>query len=43
VEYNVVHGKPFVTAWNGKPDDPEMGKFWFVYLKTGGDPKIVEE
>ncbi|GBN21272.1 hypothetical protein AVEN_223961-1 [Araneus ventricosus] len=43
VEYNVVHGKPFVTAWNGKQDDPEMGKFWFLYLKTGGDPKIVEE
>ncbi|CAL1300611.1 unnamed protein product, partial [Larinioides sclopetarius] len=34
VEYDVVYGKPFLTAWNGKQDDPEMGTFWFVYLKT---------
>ncbi|GBM70863.1 hypothetical protein AVEN_76818-1 [Araneus ventricosus] len=46
VEYNVVDGKPYVAALNGKEDDPEMGMFWFVYLKTlssDKDPKIVEE
>ncbi|GBM70875.1 hypothetical protein AVEN_76825-1 [Araneus ventricosus] len=46
IEYNVVDGKPYVAALNGKEDDPEMGMFWFVYLKTlssDKDPKIVEE
>ncbi|GBN94089.1 hypothetical protein AVEN_220141-1 [Araneus ventricosus] len=46
VEYNVVDRKPYVAALNGKEDDPEMGTFWFVYLKTPNsdeDPKIVEE
>ncbi|GBM79295.1 hypothetical protein AVEN_92052-1 [Araneus ventricosus] len=46
IEYNVVDGKPYVAALNGKEDDPEMGMFWFVYLKTVSsdkDPKIVEE
>ncbi|GBM72262.1 hypothetical protein AVEN_46964-1 [Araneus ventricosus] len=46
VEYNVMDGKPYVAALNGKEDDPEMGMFWFVYLKTQSsdeDPKIVEE
>ncbi|CAL1298596.1 unnamed protein product [Larinioides sclopetarius] len=46
VEYNVVDGKPYVSALNGKEDDLEMGMFWFIYLKTlssDKDPKIVEE
>ncbi|GBM79308.1 hypothetical protein AVEN_92060-1 [Araneus ventricosus] len=46
IEYNVVDGKPYVAALDGKEDDPEMGMFWFVYLKTVSsdkDPKIVEE
>ncbi|GBM72273.1 hypothetical protein AVEN_46971-1 [Araneus ventricosus] len=46
VEYNVVDGKPYVAACNGKEDDPEMGMFWFVYLKTlssYNEPKLVEE
>ncbi|CAL1301237.1 unnamed protein product [Larinioides sclopetarius] len=46
VEYNVVEGKPYVSALNGKEDDPEMGMFWFIYRKTFNsdkDPKIVEE
>ncbi|GBN42949.1 hypothetical protein AVEN_13669-1 [Araneus ventricosus] len=46
IQYNVVDGKPYVSALNGKEDDPEMGLFWFVYLKTlssDKDPKIVEE
>ncbi|GBN90364.1 hypothetical protein AVEN_39435-1, partial [Araneus ventricosus] len=46
IEYNVVDGKPYVAALNGKEDDPEMGMFWFVYLKTLSSdkhPKIVEE
>ncbi|GBM70876.1 Putative vitellogenin receptor [Araneus ventricosus] len=46
MEYNVVDGKPYVAALNGKDDDPEMGMFWFVYLKTPNsdkDPKMVEE
>ncbi|CAL1298563.1 unnamed protein product, partial [Larinioides sclopetarius] len=25
VQYNVVDGKPYVSALNGKEDDPEMG------------------
>ncbi|GBN15115.1 hypothetical protein AVEN_224729-1, partial [Araneus ventricosus] len=46
VEYNVVDGKPYVASLNGKGDDPELGMFWFVYLKSlssDKDPKIVEE
>ncbi|GBN22680.1 hypothetical protein AVEN_127047-1 [Araneus ventricosus] len=46
VEYNVVDGKPYVASLNGKEDDPEMGIFWFVYLKTLSsykEPKLVEE
>ncbi|GBN38946.1 hypothetical protein AVEN_215616-1, partial [Araneus ventricosus] len=46
VEYNVVDDKPYVAALNGKEDDPEMGMFWFVYLKSPNsdkDPKMVEE
>ncbi|CAL1300613.1 unnamed protein product [Larinioides sclopetarius] len=45
VEYNVVDGKPYVSALNGKEDDPEMGMFWFIYRKTFNsdkDPKIVK-
>ncbi|CAL1298595.1 unnamed protein product [Larinioides sclopetarius] len=46
VDYNVVDGKPYVAALNGKEDDPEMGTYWFVFLKTSNsdkDPKSVEE
>ncbi|GBN38110.1 hypothetical protein AVEN_100186-1 [Araneus ventricosus] len=46
VEYNVVDSKPYVAAFNGKEDDPEMGMFWFVYLKTLSSdkgPKLIEE
>ncbi|CAL1298597.1 unnamed protein product [Larinioides sclopetarius] len=46
VDYNVVDGKPYVSALNGKEDDPEMGTYWFVFLKTSNsdkDPKSVEE
>ncbi|GBN21920.1 hypothetical protein AVEN_42430-1 [Araneus ventricosus] len=46
VEYNVVDRKPYVAALNGKEDDPEMGMFWFVYLKplnSDEEPKFVEE
>ncbi|KAF8778920.1 Cobalamin binding intrinsic factor like protein [Argiope bruennichi] len=46
VEYYVVDGKPYVAAFNGTEDDPEMEMFWFIYLKTlssDEDPKIVEE
>ncbi|GBN43191.1 hypothetical protein AVEN_66997-1 [Araneus ventricosus] len=46
VEYNVVDRKPYVAALNGKEDDPEMGMFWFVYLKplnSDEEPKLVEE
>ncbi|GBN25858.1 Low-density lipoprotein receptor-related protein 2 [Araneus ventricosus] len=46
VEYNVVDGKPYVAALNGKEDDSEMGMFWFVYLKTlssDKEPKLMEE
>ncbi|CAL1302032.1 unnamed protein product [Larinioides sclopetarius] len=46
VEYNVVEGKPYVSALNGKEDDPEMGMFWFIYRKTFNsdkDLKNVEE
>ncbi|GBM72256.1 hypothetical protein AVEN_46959-1, partial [Araneus ventricosus] len=45
-EYNVVDRKPYVAALNGKEDDPEMGMFWFVYLKplnSDEEPKFVEE
>ncbi|KAF8778930.1 Cobalamin binding intrinsic factor like protein [Argiope bruennichi] len=46
VEYNVVDGKPYVAAVNGKEDDPEMGTFWFIFLKNSNsdeDPKMIEE
>ncbi|GBO36140.1 hypothetical protein AVEN_64552-1 [Araneus ventricosus] len=46
VEYNVVKFKPYVAALNGKEDDPEMGMFWFVYLKpinSEEEPKVVEK
>ncbi|GBM72269.1 hypothetical protein AVEN_46968-2 [Araneus ventricosus] len=46
VEYNVVKLKPYVAALNGKEDDPEMGMFWFVYLKpinSEEEPKVVEK
>ncbi|CAL1300609.1 unnamed protein product [Larinioides sclopetarius] len=46
VEYNVVDGKPYVAALNEKEDDPELGMFWFVYLKTlnsDKDPKVVSK
>ncbi|CAL1301247.1 unnamed protein product [Larinioides sclopetarius] len=46
VQYNVVDGKPYVSALNGKEDDPEMGLFWFVYLKilsSDRDLMLVEE
>ncbi|GBM70871.1 hypothetical protein AVEN_76823-1 [Araneus ventricosus] len=46
IEYNVVDGKPYVAALNGKEDDPDRGMFSFVYLETlssDKDPKIMEE
>ncbi|CAL1301241.1 unnamed protein product [Larinioides sclopetarius] len=46
VQYNVVDGKPYVSALNGKEDDPEMGMFWFLHLKflsSEKNPKLVEE
>ncbi|KAF8778850.1 Cobalamin binding intrinsic factor like protein [Argiope bruennichi] len=46
VKYSVVEGKPYVKAVNGIEDDPEMGTYWFIYLKSSNSddqPNIVEE
>ncbi|CAL1278013.1 unnamed protein product [Larinioides sclopetarius] len=46
VKYNVVDGKPYVKAVSGIEDDPEMGTYWFIYLRSSNSdeqPKIVEE
>ncbi|CAL1278005.1 unnamed protein product [Larinioides sclopetarius] len=46
VKYSVVDGKPYVKAVSGIEDDPEMGTYWFIYLRSSNSdeqPKIVEE
>ncbi|GBM99361.1 hypothetical protein AVEN_124425-1 [Araneus ventricosus] len=46
VKYSIVDGKPYVNAVNGLEDDPEMGIYWFIYLRSSNfdeQPKIVEE
>ncbi|GBN06674.1 hypothetical protein AVEN_56725-1, partial [Araneus ventricosus] len=46
VKYSIVDGKPYVNAVNGMEDDPEMGIYWFIYLRSSNSdeqPKIVEE
>ncbi|GFT90026.1 hypothetical protein NPIL_655941, partial [Nephila pilipes] len=46
VTYCVVDGKPYVTSLGGLEDDPEIGTFWFVYLRSldsEGDPELVEQ
>ncbi|GBM99358.1 hypothetical protein AVEN_124423-1 [Araneus ventricosus] len=46
VKYSIVDGKQFVTAVNGMEDDPEMGIYWFIYLRSSNSdeqPKSVEE
>ncbi|GBN06678.1 hypothetical protein AVEN_56727-1 [Araneus ventricosus] len=46
VKYIIVDGKPFINTLIGVEDDPEMGTYWFIYLKSSTSdeqPKIVEE
>lgn len=42
-EYAVKNRKPYINAVSDLQDNPEKGKFWFLYVMKNGQPTLAQE